>query len=632
MFRMLPSLFQPRTSSRSGVAARKPQRRTSLSVEALEDRLVLSTAAHFAILGAPSSVQAGTSFTVTVEELANASNRVVARGGATSATLSLTTLGTSVPLGTVALTHGIGHATLKLTKAESARIVATSGAIIGSTGIVVTPGAVSHFAVSAASQETAGTPFQVTITAEDAFSNVVTSFNQTPTLTASYGAPVTVSAITWAKGVGTETVTLDRAGSTTLTATAGSAKGTSAALTVNPGAAVEFYVSVAGGDADVPEVAGASFPVSITALDAFFNIVSSFNQIPTITANFGNSASVSGVSWFAGVAVATVTLDYLGTTTLTVTAGTVTGTSNTISVQPATISNTTWSGYVLNPGSGVTAVAGTWVQPAAGGPNGARNSIWVGIDGWGGSTVEQCGTATEIVNGQAQYVAWYEMYGDAQGNLTGPDYYQVNIPNFTVSAGDTISAEVSLVAGTSKTFLFQMTDVPQGGGAVEAFSLQQTMEYVTPPCASAEWIVENPDYGAHPLTSFDQVSFTGVWAEVDRAPVFEASPALAANAITGPGVPVAFGPIIGGINSFAAPVAVSIVSPAGNAAVSNDPVASSALGYNEPKTGAGSSSFTVTYESANSPSNASPAVMASAIGGNAVADAFFGPVSAGRLR
>ena len=66
------------------------------------------------------------------------------------------------------------------------------------------------------------------------------------------------------------------------------------------------------------------------------------------------------------VGTATVALGYWGTTTLTAAAGTITGTSNAISVTQ--VSNGAWSGYVVAPGQGVTAVGASWVQPAVSEP------------------------------------------------------------------------------------------------------------------------------------------------------------------------------------------------------------------------------------------------------------------------
>ena len=75
-----------------------------------------------------------------------------------------------------------------------------------------------------------------------------------------------------------------------------------------------------------------------------------------------------------------------------------------------------WSGDVAetslsNPQSdSVSAVSGTWTVPTATGTGTEYSSVWVGIDGYNSSSVEQLGTDSDVVNGVAQYYVWYEMY------------------------------------------------------------------------------------------------------------------------------------------------------------------------------------------------------------------------------
>ena len=58
-------------------------------------------------------------------------------------------------------------------------------------------------------------------------------------------------------------------------------------------------------------------------------------------------------------------------------------------------------------------------------------AVWVGIDGYSSSTVEQIGTESDVVNGTPTYSVWYEMY--PKGSMDVP---------LAVSAGDSISASV----------------------------------------------------------------------------------------------------------------------------------------------------------------------------------------------
>ena len=84
-------------------------------------------------------------------------------------------------------------------------------------------------------------------------------------------------------------------------------------------------------------------------------------------------------------------------------------------------------------------------MPTASTKTNGYSSLWVGIDGYSSSTVEQVGTEADVVNGKATYYAWYEMYpSDA-----------VNISSITVNAGDSITASVAYV---SNQFVLTISD------------------------------------------------------------------------------------------------------------------------------------------------------------------------------
>ncbi|MFA6264078.1 MAG: G1 family glutamic endopeptidase [Candidatus Babeliales bacterium] len=102
--------------------------------------------------------------------------------------------------------------------------------------------------------------------------------------------------------------------------------------------------------------------------------------------------------------------------------------------------STNWSGYVAetnftNPAEkSVTAVSGTWVVPTIySSPQNSYCSLWVGIDGFSSSSVEQIGTEHDWINGAMQHYAWFEMY-------PGPSYL---INGFPLNVGDVITATVN---------------------------------------------------------------------------------------------------------------------------------------------------------------------------------------------
>ncbi len=258
--------------------------------------------------------------------------------------------------------------------------------------------------------------------------------------------------------------------------------------------------------------AGGSVGLTVTALDANGKPCNNVDVVVTSSAGLNDIVTITnGV----GTLPSPITLSTPGVVHFSVTFGASVFASASVNVQAPSQTSTTWSGYAASPGSGVTGVGATWVQPKVTGSNGAEVGEWVGIDGFGGSTVEQCGVGATIVNGSAQYYAWYEFYGDQSGNSKGPDYSSQAIAGFSVNSGDVITAAVSLVAGTTRSFIFRMTDQPASGGKLESFFLEQTMQYVTPKLATAECIVENPNYGNQHLANFGTINFSGVWATVN---------------------------------------------------------------------------------------------------------------------
>ena len=113
----------------------------------------------------------------------------------------------------------------------------------------MTVAAASTFTVPTPGAQTAGTAFNETITAKDAYGNVATGYtgNQSITFTGPANSPgsnnpIYPATVNFASGVGTASITLVDAQSTTLTATQGSITGTSGSFTVAFGALNHFGV------------------------------------------------------------------------------------------------------------------------------------------------------------------------------------------------------------------------------------------------------------------------------------------------------------------------------------------------------------------------------------------------------
>ncbi len=169
-----------------------------------------------------------------------------------------------------------------------------------------------------------------------------------------------------------------------------------------------------------------------------------------------------------------------------------------------------WSGYVAeaagSPITGtngtVTAVSGTWIVPTVSGPSNSASCVWVGIDGYGGSTVEQVGTEEDEVNGQSQYYAWWEMAPAAQVEIGSP-----------VKPGDEINAQVIyLPSGNPKQNQFELfiQDVQQNWSF-------ETFQGGSADRSTAEWIVEaTQENGSEAtLANFGSTSFFNTWAVIN---------------------------------------------------------------------------------------------------------------------
>jgi len=194
---------------------------------------------------------------------------------------------------------------------------------------------VNNFLVEAAGggnigTQTAGTPFNIQITARDASNNTFTAFTGTVNIT---------STGTLSAGGGTTTafnagvlnpwsVTISNAGSFTITATAGSA-GTSNAFPVNAGAFTKMQLLVPGetasagsgsGKTGTPsgQTAGTAFMVTVNAVDANWNVVSSTNTVG-ITSSDASATLPANAALVAGTTTFSVTLNTAGSQTVTAT-------------------------------------------------------------------------------------------------------------------------------------------------------------------------------------------------------------------------------------------------------------------------------------------------------------------------
>ncbi len=218
--------------------------------------------------------------------------------------------------------------------------------------------------------------------------------------------------------------------------------------------------------------------------------------------------------------------------------------------------STNWSGYAVSAAAqAVTAVSGEWTVPTVTGTGTAYSSVWVGIDGYTSNSVEQTGIEADVVNGVAQYSAWYEMYPN--GPVT------VNVP---IHPGDTISASVTYSATTGK-FTLTVADVTDNA----SFSTSQSAPGAQR--SSAEWIVEAPSSstGVLRLANFGSATISNAQATINGTTGAINAPAWASQATS-----------------------INMVSSAGTVEASTSGLTANGEG------------FTVTYGAATSPPPVSP--------------------------
>ena len=266
----------------------------------------------------------------------------------------------------VTFTNGVGTASgITLYDAQTTSLTVSQNGATGNSGnfTVNGTGTVGSFVLSNIGTQTAGTAFNVTITATDPYGNAATGYpNGNHTLTFSGPsnspngrAPRYPAQVNFTNGVGTANITLYDAQTTTLTASATGPNltGTSNSFTVNGRAASAFSITNPGA-----QTAGTQFTLTITAVDAYGNTDTGYNPpiFSTVTlsgpanAPDGTAPNYQGTNCFFGcftngVLTPQVTLYDAQTTTITASVNGVTGTSTSFTVNPGGTVDATVSGY-----------------------------------------------------------------------------------------------------------------------------------------------------------------------------------------------------------------------------------------------------------------------------------------------
>ena len=308
------------------------------------------------VISALAEQTAGTAFNVTLTATDEYGNTATSYAGAKTLTWSEPS---SSPSGkapsypaTVTFTAGVGTASsLKLYDAQNTALKATEGAIEGTSGTFTVKAATAKkLTLPTPSEQEAGAPFNITLTATDEYNNLATSYTGAKTLTWSGPTsspnntapeyPATATTVTFTAGTGTaSSLKLYDAQSTTLKAKEVTIEGTSGTFTVKAASASGFSVPT-----PTEQTAGTAFNVTVTAWDAWHNIAKSYAGAKTLTWS-GPASSPSGkapsypatVTFTAGVGTASSLKLYdAQNTALKATEGAIEGTSGTFTVKAAT--------------------------------------------------------------------------------------------------------------------------------------------------------------------------------------------------------------------------------------------------------------------------------------------------------
>jgi Peptidase A4 family len=205
-----------------------------------------------------------------------------------------------------------------------------------------------------------------------------------------------------------------------------------------------------------------------------------------------------------------------------------------ISVSGDTADSLNWAGYAVTPGSGITAVSGTFTVPTAGLLPPGFSASWAGIGGYSTSDLIQAGVSeNSAVGGEVlggQYNAWYEILPASETPISD---CSGNVPSCAVNPGDKISVEISNAGGDN--WDISLTDAGN-------WTWSTSVSYASSG-SSAEWIQEAPslegvqtipaDVGTvsfGPTSTFTEGGATDTIAEgsptlIDESPVGEVNEA-----------------------------------------------------------------------------------------------------------
>jgi hypothetical protein len=187
-----------------------------------------------------------------------------------------------------------------------------------------------HFEFSSVGTQTAGTSFNIIITAKDASNNILTNYIGANALNVSTGTVSPSVTGLFSSGIWVGSVTVTGAGSgVTLFTTGSGVSGTSNIFNVTPGALNNFTFAPISS----PQTAGSAFRITVTAKDIYGNRVTGYVGSPSLTYSAGSISPSTIDAFISGVGSALVTVTTLGSdVNITVSYENRTGVSNLFAV------------------------------------------------------------------------------------------------------------------------------------------------------------------------------------------------------------------------------------------------------------------------------------------------------------
>ena len=288
-------------------------------------------------ISAPGTAIAGTAFQISVRAL-DASNNVVA---SYSGTVHFSSSDSQAVLpANSALTNGTGtfSVTFKTAIGQTITVAGTGTASITGTSnaVNVGAGAAAHLSVNAPNAATAALPFNFTVTAFDAYTNVANSYSGTVHFSTNDSQAVLPPNSALTNGMGTFPATLKTIANATITATdttAASLTGNSSMISVVSNAVTHILIATMGS-----ATSRAPISLEVKALDAADNISAGYAGKVHFTSTDGKAILPADTALPSGIGNLSATLETAGNQTITATdtvTAAVTGISNSISVSAA---------------------------------------------------------------------------------------------------------------------------------------------------------------------------------------------------------------------------------------------------------------------------------------------------------